>query len=121
MIDFLDLMAKEGIVLNANKFQFCQETIDFAGFLITQNEVKPLPKYLDSNQLFPCPKSIRDIRAWFDLINQVSHFNKLTSIMQPFKPLLSPKTPFKWTDELENAFEQSKTEYVSLTLLAQHA
>lgn len=113
MIDFLDLMTREGIVLNANKFQFCQKTIDFAGFQITQNDVKPLPKYLDSIQLFPRPKSIRDIRAWFGLINQVSHYSKLSSIMKPFKPLLSPKTPFKWTDELENSFQQSKTELVN--------
>ena len=112
MIDFLDLMAREGIVLNANKFQFCQKTIDFAGFQITQNEVKPLPKYLDSIQLFSRPKSITDIRAWFGLINQVSHYSKLSSIMKPFKPLLSPKTPFKWTEKLETSFQQSKTELI---------
>ena len=29
--------------------------------------------------------------------------------MLPFKPLLSPKTPFKWNDELQSAFEQSRT------------
>ena len=112
MIDFLDLIAKEGIILNPSKFQFCEKTIDFAGFQITPSEVKPLPKYLESILLFPRPKSIRDIRAWFGLINQVSHYGQLSRIMEPFKPLLSPKTIFKWTDELETSFQQSKTELI---------
>ena len=32
--------------------------------------------------------------------------------MEPFKPLLSPKTPFTWTDELESAFQRSKDELI---------
>ena len=29
-------------------------------------------------------------------------------MMRPFKPFLSPKTPFTWNDELQNVFEKSK-------------
>ena len=54
-------------------FQFAQKNIDFAGFQITDNDVQPLPKYLESIRSFPKPKSIADIRAWFGLVNQVSH------------------------------------------------
>ena len=32
--------------------------------------------------------------------------------MKPFKPFLSPKTHFLWTEELEHAFEQSKIELI---------
>ena len=32
--------------------------------------------------------------------------------MAPFKPFLSPKQPFKWTDELERSFESSKLAFV---------
>ena len=33
--------------------------------------------------------------------------------MEPFKPLLSPKTPFIWTQQLEDAFQKSKIELVN--------
>lgn len=112
MIDYLELTGREGIVLNPRKFQFAREEIDFAGFRITKDNVKPLPKYLESIASFPRPKSIADIRAWFGLVNQVSHYNKLVNIMAPFKPLLSPKTRFEWTDELDVAFNRSKAELV---------
>ena len=75
MIDYLDLMGRQGITLNPSKFQFAEKEISFAGFQITPKDVKPLPKYLDSIRSFPQPKGIADVRAWFGLVNQVSHYN----------------------------------------------
>lgn len=72
-IDYLYLTGKEGITLNPKKFQFSKREIDFAGFRVTENEMKPLPKYLDTIESFPQPKSIKNIRAWLGLVNQLSH------------------------------------------------
>ena len=69
VIDYLDLCANAGIILNPLKFQFCEREIDFAGFRITEEEVKPLPRYLD----FPCPQKIIENKTWFGLVNQVAH------------------------------------------------
>ena len=113
MIDYLELMGREGIVLNPSKFQFASKHIEFAGFEITADDVRPLPKYLDAINCFPRPKNISDVRAWFGLVNQVSHYGKLVDIMAPFKCLLSPKTPFCWTKELDEAFSRSKGELIA--------
>ena len=112
IIDFLILLGKNGIILNPKDFQFCQREVKFAGFFITEEDVKPLPKYLDAIRNFPRPSNISEIRSWFGLVNQVSHYAKLTDMMSPFKPLLSPKTRFRWDDVLERAFQQSKLEIV---------
>ena len=112
MIDFLELCGRNGIILNFEKFQFSQREIDFAGFRVTETEVKPLDKYLRAISEFPTPKSTKDIRAWFGLVHQVSHYNKLTEMMKPFKPFLSPKVKFQWNDELNDIFESSKIEIV---------
>ncbi len=66
-----------GIVLNTGKFQFAQRTVDFAGFRISETGVELLPKYLDAIRSFPTPKSTTDIRSWFGLVNQVSHYAQL--------------------------------------------
>jgi len=113
IINFLDLCGRNGIILNFEKFQFAQREIDFAGFRVTETEVRPLDKYLRAISQFPTPKSTKDIRAWFGLVHQVSHYNKLTEMMRPFKPFLSPKVKFQWNDELDNAFESSKIEIVT--------
>ena len=112
-IDYLILVGTHGIVLNADKFQFCQREVDFGGFRITENRVEPLPKYLEAIETFPTPTKIQDVRSWFGLINQVAHYNQLSKIMAPFRPLLSSKAAFYWSDELQQAFEASKKLIIS--------
>ena len=62
---------------------------------MTDTEVKPLPKYLDAIATFPRPTNISDIRSWFGLVNQVSSYNQLTSLMEPLRKFLSPKVRFE--------------------------
>ena len=109
VMEFLGVAGHAGVVLNFDKFQFSEETVDFAGFRITEDTVEPLPKYLDAIREYPTPKNITDIRSWFGLVNQVSHYSQLRDIMEPFRKFLSPKVPFEWTDGLDVAFNRSKT------------
>ena len=107
--EILDLMGKNGIVLNPEKFQFSQRQVDFAGFRIKETEIEPLPKYLDAIRNFPTPISITDIRSWFGLVNQVSHHTQLRDTLEPFRQFLSPKVKFYWDELLDARFRKSKT------------
>ena len=111
-IDFLELLGSAGIVLNPEKLQFAQSTVDFAGFRITNGTVEPLPKYIDAIKEFPTPENLTDIRSWFGLVNQVSHYAQLREMMEAFRKFLSPKVKFEWTDELDAVFEESKTRII---------
>ena len=75
MIDYLILVGKHGIVLNADKYQFCQKEVEFGGFKISERRVEPLPKYIECIESFPTPTKIQDVRSWFGLINQVAHYS----------------------------------------------
>ena len=108
-IEFIELCGRMGIVLNPEKFQFAQSTVTFAGFRITKDSVEPLPKYLDSISGFPTPKNATDIKSWFGLVNQVSHYAQLRDMIIPFRKFLSPTEKFVWTEELDSIFEESKS------------
>ena len=84
-IELLAVLGNAGVIINPTKFQFCEKTIDFAVFRISDSEIEPLPKYLDAIRHFPTPKNISDIRSWFGLVNQVSNYGQLRGIMKPFK------------------------------------
>ena len=107
-IDLLTLMGNAGAVLNPDKFQFCEKQVDFAGFRISEDTIEPLPKYIEAIRSFPTPQSIKDIRSWFGLVNQVANYGKLREFMELFRPFLSPKYKFFWTEVLDKAFEESK-------------
>ena len=112
VVQWLDICGRNGITLNPSKFHFGQDTVEFAGFTIGKNEVKPAAHFYDAIQNFPTPQSITDIRSWFGLVNQVSYSFSMAEVMQPFRDLLKPKTPFTWNNELENAFKESKKKII---------
>ena len=112
MIDFLIFLGNNGIILNEEKFQFAKREVNFAGFHITEDGVKPLEKFLIAIRDFPTPARISDIISWLGLVHQVAHYNKLVCIMSPFKHPLSSQAKFAWTNELDDAFKKSKDEII---------
>ena len=59
-------------------------------------------------QNFPQPRNITDVHSWFGLVNQAAHYDQLTALLAPFRSLLSPKSRFEWTPDLDASFRQSK-------------
>ena len=113
VIEYIIKVGSNGVILNPDKFQFAREEVDFTAFRITATEVRPLPRYLKAIEDFPRPRNISDIRSWFGLVNQVTHYGQLVEAMVPFKELLSPKTHFQWSDQLEESFRESKRAIIS--------
>ena len=70
--DFLVLLAKNGIVASATKFQFCCEKADFAGLTVTMDGVTPSKTILEAIKNFPKPLDITGARSWFGLVNQIA-------------------------------------------------
>lgn len=110
---WLEICGRHGITLNPEKFVFAQDTVEFAGFEITNDSVRPCRKYLQAILDFPSPKNITDIRSWFGLINQVSYAFSMADRLQPFRQLLKPGTPFTWDNTLDDIFQESKAVIVN--------
>ncbi|XP_052760759.1 uncharacterized protein LOC128203366 [Mya arenaria] len=106
--EWFDLCARNGITLNPKKFQFAQDTVDFAGLTITPTNIRPSTKFLDAIRHFPTPSDITGARAWFGLINQGAYAFAMTRQMKPFRALLKPSAIFQWTNELDELFHHSK-------------
>ena len=110
---WLDICGRHGITLNPDKFIFAQDEVEFAGFEITNDAVRPCRKYVKAIMEFPTPKNITDVRSWFGLVNQVAYAFSMAEQMLPFRELLKPTTPFHWNDDLNRLFEESKRAIIS--------
>ena len=108
-IDWLDLCGHNGIVLNPTKFTFAKPTVQFAGFDISPNTVKPCSRMFEAISNFPTPKNITDVRSWFGLINQVSYAFAAAEFMLPFRNLLKPGQTFQWNEHLDQIFKDTKS------------
>ena len=64
---------KYGLIFNPAKFQFATREVEFAGFLITDEGIKPAAKYTETIMDFPTQNNITEVRAWYGLVNQVTY------------------------------------------------
>lgn len=92
-VDYITHCGKSGIVFNPDKFQFADDEVEFAGFVITSDGVKPTKKMTEAILNFPTPTSITGIRSWFGLVNQVSYTFAQADIMGPFSRVAADKEP----------------------------
>ena len=97
---YLTLCSRAGIIFNKKKFQLGSKIVDFLGFTITEDSVKPSADYIEAIKDFPGPKDITGIRSFFGLINQVAYAFAQTQVVLPFRELLKPSSKFLWTSEL---------------------
>ena len=112
--EYLSLCGESGITLNPKKFQFAQESVEFAGFTITPTSVKPSKKHLEAILNFPTPKDITGVRSWFGLVNQSAYAFSMTEKMGAFRDLLKPGNKFQWNDDMQKIFDESKEEIVNI-------
>ena len=106
--EYLTLCSNAGVIFNKKKFQFGEEEVNFLGFRIGMDSIRPCPKYLQAIREFPRTRDITGIRSWFGLIQQVVYAFSNSEVMLPFRELLKPSTEFLWNQELQDSFDQSK-------------
>ena len=111
--EFITKCAAAGCIFSPKKFQFALEQVDFLGFTITKDGIKPQAQFIENIRSFPAPKCITDVRAWFGLVNQISYTFAQAPIMEPMRKLLSTKIPFFWSEQLDEIFEKSKIEVIA--------
>ena len=86
--------------------------MDYVGFTLTRDEIKTAESMTESIQNFPAPTNITQARAFFGLVEQVSFAFSKCADMVHFRHLLSPKTKFVWSDDLEREFWLAKASIV---------
>jgi hypothetical protein len=91
---------------------FAKETVEFAGFEITKEGIKPTDKYIEAIRNFQTPTNISEVRSWFGLINQVAFSFVKMEHMAPFHHLLSQSQPSVWDETMERLSKERIIELI---------
>ena len=83
-IDYIILCNKNGITFTGEKFVFGEEELDFAGFTVTMDGVKPTKQMISSLEGFPVPKNRTDLKSFFGLVQFVSYVFSQSKQLAPF-------------------------------------
>ena len=113
-VTFLYQTNCHGVIQNPDKFHWGKREIEYLGFWVTENGLRPTQDMLKAIQDFPRPVDITGIRSWFGLIEQVAFAFSKNALMEPFRKLLVKNAVYAWNDELQTAFDTAKKEIVAL-------
>jgi transposase InsO family protein len=105
----LELFRDAGMTLNLDKCNFFMQSIDYLGFEVDRNGIRPGEKKIQAVKDFPRPTDQHKIRQFIGLASFFRRFVRNFSIIaKPLTQLLKQDSKFTWGDQEENAFVQLK-------------
>ena len=107
-VDFIILCNTNGIIFNVDKFRFAEEELDFAGFTVTMDGIKPTKQMISALEGFPIPKNRTDLKSFFGLVQFVSYVFSQSKQLAPFRDLLKKSTDWYWDNSLNEIFSNCK-------------
>lgn len=119
-----DRLDQAGLRLNLGKCTFGRTEIEFLGYFIDKNGIRPLPEKVRSITNYSKPKNILELRRFLGFVN--FYRKSLPNIAEAQKPLNSflhkskknDKREIPWTSLAEEAFEKCKSSVANAVLLA---
>ena len=112
-------LRETGITLKLAKCQFVCEYIDFIGYNISKDGVKPLSTLTETINSFSRPSSKKELKRFLGMIgfyrNFIPNFADRSNVLNQ---QTSEKVEFKWDDECEAAFISLKQRLCTSPVLA---
>ncbi|XP_048002638.1 uncharacterized protein LOC125239165 [Leguminivora glycinivorella] len=117
--EVLQMLEEANLTLNLSKCSFLREKIDYLGYEISAEGVKPGEKKVQSVQNFPRPNDVHNVRQFLGLVGFFRKFiGGFAQIAYPLTKLLKKEAVWEWTSAQEEAFETLKTRLISRPILA---
>ena len=89
-----------GIIQNPAKFTWGKRELEFLGFWIKEDGIRPTQDTIDAIKEFPRPSDVTGVRSFYGLVEQVAFTFAKTDLMHPFKNLLTKNAVHSWTQEM---------------------
>lgn len=117
--EVLSLLREGGLTLKLNKCKFFLNKIDYLGFEISAEGIRPGSLKTEAVSKFPVPKNQHDIRRFIGLASFFRRFIKDFAITaRPLTSLLKQNAVWCWSNEQQQAFDALKQKLIERPVLA---
>lgn len=115
----LGLFADAGLTLKLSKCLFFGKTVDYLGFEVSNDGIRPGSRKIDAVAQFPTPENIHNVRQFLGLASFFRRFvPKFSMIARPLTHLLKKDSTWSWGQEQETAFRTLQQKLVEKPILA---
>ena len=103
-------LQEAGLKVNAPKSFFARGELEYLGYWITREGIKPMPKKIEAIQKIAPPKNVKELRSFIGIVNYYRDmWIRRSHVLAPLTSLISTKKKrFKWEAEHQDAFEKCK-------------
>lgn len=115
----LEALSQAGLTLNLTKCFFFENTLDYLGFEVSEEGIRPGRRKIDAVALFPTPTTVRQVRQFVGLASFFRRFMpNFARIAKPLTALTKSDVQWRWDEDQKNAFEAIKATLTQRPLLA---
>ena len=112
-------LSEANLKVNIQKCKFCQPELEYLGYMISRDGVRPIMKKVQAIQQIGPPKTRKQLRRFIGMINYYRDVWPMRAhTLAPLSKLTSKNVPYRWKKEHQEAFEEMKRIITKETLLA---
>ena len=111
-------LANAGLKVNVTKSHFCCNELEYLGYLINREGVRPTMKKVEAIKKIATPTTRKQLSSFIGMVNYYRDmWPKRSHLLAPLSALTSSKVKWNWTDKCQLAFEDMKELIARETLL----
>jgi Reverse transcriptase (RNA-dependent DNA polymerase) len=102
-------LRQAGLKINGNKSFFAKTELEYLGYWITRDGIKPLPDKVKAILAIDTPKNRKELRSFIGIINYYRDmWVKRSYVLAPLATLTSNKKKWDWGPQQDVAFNMAK-------------
>jgi hypothetical protein len=111
-------LMKANLKLKPKKCVFFKNEVEYLGFIIDENGLKPQPAKIEAIQKMSAPISKRDIQVFLGMTGYYRRFiSNFSKIAEPLFYLLKGENKFIWMEDCQRAFSELKNSLMTKPVL----
>ena len=112
-------LSAANVTLKASKCVIASDAVDFLGYRLSQEGVKPLERLVSAIVEFKRPEKRKEVKSFLGIAGFYRNFiPNFADVARPLNNLTSDNVPFVWDDLCESAFTELKRLLASYPVLA---
>ena len=102
-------LKQAGLKVNGNKSFFARSELEYLGYWITRDGIKPLPDKVKAILKIETPRNQKELRSFIGVVNYYRDmWVRRSHVLAPLASLTSKKTKWKWGPQQQIAFDTAK-------------
>ena len=103
------ILQENSLTLNPNKCEFGKTELEFFGYIISGEGIRPTKEKIEAVQNYPPPTNIKQLRSFLGLINYLNRFiPNLADKSERLRRLIRKDIPWAWNTAEQACFDELK-------------